>query len=315
MKTVEYGRALGPVVLGAACGYSVEALQPFFCSVSRAMPESLLVLFTAPGGVGKLSGVEMVNPADTWVRYWLRQLPRGTRLASAACLHAGERLRRFSRLGPILQQAAWGVAVARYFWYRDWLAANPGDRYQPILLTDTRDVVFQRDPFLSLPNDRLFCGVEPICMAECMINSVWYREAYCRELLERIAEEPVLCSGVIGGPRYLVARYLEAICLEIQRIGFRILWSSGYDQAVHNHLLRNTPLGQAFQYEPWDSDRLTTMHYATPSHFKLSVDGDLLGPTGKVIGIVHQYDRHEHLAAWASRRWSDEGRSRVEAES
>ncbi len=293
------------VILGAACGYSPAQLAPFLKSLEKILPQSRTVLFVQPGFKKLTSASELHVAGDSYLRPVLRKLPRGTRFVSGVCLATGRAVRLLQPLGSILMQAAFGVAVARYFWYRNWLEKNPGPPEQAILLSDTRDVVFQGNPFIQLPAGKMFCGVEPISLGNCEINSGWYKSAYGSEALDRIGSQSVLCSGVIGGPRELIHKYLIAMCAEIDRVGYRILWSSGFDQAIHNHLLRNTDLGKDFILESWDGNRLTTLHYASASAFRFNQQDELVAANGEVVSIVHQYDRHESLRAWVSNRWSN----------
>jgi hypothetical protein len=291
------------VILGAACGYSVEQLNPFLTSLSSAAPKSQLVLFTNKKIDKSLYFGKTLSTGDMYFRNLLRKLPRGTRLASGLLLSVGRYTKSLLPFGEILCQAAFGVAIARYFWYRKWLEDNPGPPDQPILLTDTRDVVFQQDPFQKMRHNKMFCGAEPILLGKCGANSRWYETAYGKEALKSIEDKPVLCSGVIGGPRELVSKYLGIMCREICDIGHQILWSSGFDQALHNHLLRNTDIGNYFILEPWDGDRLTTMHYAMLSDFHLNEKDELTTKQGSIVSVVHQYDRHEALKHWVNRRW------------
>jgi hypothetical protein len=215
----------------------------------------------------------------------------------------GKGLSQLTGQDTILTRAAFGVAVARYFWYLTWLKRHPGDENQPILLSDTRDVVLQGDPFQGLPSEKLFCGEEPVLLANCSGNALWYRCAYGSDALLRAGSNNVLCSGVIGGSRSRIMEYLECMCEEILRVGRRIVWAAGYDQALHNHLIRQGGIGHLFTVEPWNSNRLATLHYATDTAFTLREDGVLLGPSGNAVSIVHQYDRHERLQSWVNQRW------------
>lgn len=297
-------RERSAIVLGAACGYSSQQLLPFVRSVRVALPDAAMVLFIDPAKCPELSNVEIVGCADCKLRNRIRTFNRGRRLASELCLGLGRFLKFLTGLDTVFHRAAFGVAIARYFWYRDWLVENPGSPNQHVLLADTRDVLLQRNPFTELPEGKLFCGVEPVPLGQCSGNSLWYRRAYGRDALSRIADFEVLCSGVSGGPRVLVQKYLDRMCCEILRVGRRILWAAGYDQALHNHLLRITDLGADFVFEPWDSDRLTTLHYASDIGFSPNSAGELCGPQGRVVAIVHQYDRHKRLQQWADSRWS-----------
>ena len=131
-------------------------------------------------------------------------------------------------------------------------------------------------------------------MSGCPFNKTWYHKVYGEQGLKEIENFPILCSGVTGGPSQAVFSYLEAMCSEILRVGSRMVHLNGYDQAVHNHLLRQGPLTEHITLCGEDSSDLVTMHYACLNELQILEDG-LMRKNGSVISIVHQYDRHSSL--------------------
>lgn len=96
----------------------------------------------------------------------------------------------------------WHPATLRFFLYEAWLIAHDG-QYRRILHSDVRDVVFQRDPFSEpwsagihafLENPRLTIGNEPY-------NAAWIEACFGRSVLEKCADKPIACCGVILAER------------------------------------------------------------------------------------------------------------------
>lgn len=185
--------------------------------------------------------------------------------------------------------------MARYFWYSDYirnLERAPGK----ILLTDTRDVVFQSDPFSHETGDDLVCGLEPINMGACVVNREWYSHCYGNRNLEAMASFPVICSGVTMGSRKTILCYLEEMCAEILRRGRKIVRANGYDQSIHNHLLRHGLLEDHVRFSTAKDALIATLHHVdVENEIELGSDDLLRNKEGDLISIIHQYDRHPEL--------------------
>ncbi len=290
------------IVLGAALGYTQDAVQPFLSSCNEAMPNAQIVLFGDSAARFRGPNLTIVKAADSAIRRLVRKLPRGGLLACRVLYRAGRLFNTPHSHSPLMT-SSFGIAVARFFWYLDWLNKVQLTAHDNVLLSDTRDVVFQRDPFEHMGSRRLFCGLEAPLMKDCEINSRWLKTGYPYQDLSTLLNQRVLCSGLIGGPGDLILQYLTSLCAELARVGLNILRASGYDQAVHNYLLRTTELGKLFDFDPWDSARLCTMHFVSESQLARTADGRIVNKKGDLICILHQYDRRPELVKWAEARW------------
>jgi hypothetical protein len=290
------------IILGAAIGYRQDAMQPFLSSCNQAMPNARIVLFGDSSNQFQGPNLTIVKTSDSPIRRLIRKLPRGGLLACRALNRMGTLLTTAKSHSALLT-SSFGISVARFFWYLDWLNKAELTVHDNVLLTDTRDVVFQKNPFEHTGGRRLFCGLEAPLMKDCEINSGWLRTGYRSQDLSTVLNQRVLCAGLIGGPGDQILRYLRALCAELARIGLNILRTSGYDQAVHNYLLRTTELGELFEFDPWDSARLCTMHFVSESQLTRTADGRILNKKGDLICILHQYDRRPELVKWAEARW------------
>lgn len=300
-------------ILGAAYRYTIEQLEPFLRSCADSLPDEDVYLFTERTDEPSRAlaarycpNVSLIEPDDMAIRRRFERIPRGRRILGAASLRFGRS--RPGRAGLHWRTLPFSPAVARYLWYLDWYSNQPTGKYTHLLIADTRDVFFQRNPFLDERDLPLFTSEESIRMDTTPVNTNWYRTAYGDAAFDRIRDHPVLCSGVTGGQFGPMGNYLEGMSAEILEAGNKILLAHGYDQALHNHLLRTTPLGETVSLLKSPHALLVSMENTGVSQVAIGDDGTLCTLDGEAIAIVHQYDRHFELRAAVEKRLARIGR-------
>ncbi|QPN64311.1 hypothetical protein [Synechococcus sp. CBW1004] len=164
-----------------------------------------------------------------------------------------------------------------------------------VLLSDSRDVVFQADPFASM-HSGCCTGQEYNTMDESPINAHWIRSTYGESGFERLVDLPVLCSGVTIGSFRSVLAYLDQFCAEIGRraVERRSVLIPIWDQAYHNMILRRDPPADLVLM-PWHS-QLATVGEVPPEALSVEDDGRI-AVDDAVPAILHQYDRHPPAVA------------------
>ena len=164
-----------------------------------------------------------------------------------------------------------------------------------VLLSDSRDVVFQANPFVMM-KDGLFTGQEINNLSESPINAQWIRSTYGEAGLELLKDFPVLCSGVTIGGFHSVTAYLDRFCAEISRhaLARRSVLIPIWDQAYHNMILRQDPPSD-LKLMPWHS-QLATVGEVSSEYLAVQPDGQIM-VNGDVPAILHQYDRHHDAVA------------------
>src|SRR5215475_4731769 len=161
------------VIFGAAVGFGVDQVRVFV--------ESL----RAVGYTGDV--VMLVRWPGLKVRHYLRS----HRIDVIPIVW----VRSFSR----------SVHARRYSIYADYLRARP-DRFDQVMLSDVRDVVFQRHPFEGITSPKCHFFLEG----------------------EAVAGRRISCSGItIGGTRAILA-YLDAMADRIGNIPFRVYRKIGH---------------------------------------------------------------------------------------
>jgi hypothetical protein len=181
------------------------------------------------------------------------------------------------------------VYCLRYPLYYLYLARHQ-DKYARVMLSDVRDVVFQRDPFdfefeaglyFFLEDDR-----EPI--KNCPYNSMWLRTGYGEDTLRELGEEVASCSGTTIGRTAAVMQYLELMVDHMLRLKSH---PAGIDQGVHNYLLYKNEI-QDVTLVPNRRGPVFTMGKTVDLQTPFDAEGFVLNQDGTVAHVLHQYDRH-----------------------
>jgi hypothetical protein len=296
------------LILGIATGYTARDIEPFVVSLRRSGFRGRCRIFVSPADADAHAllakhGIEVGVVASMYARLWqmsrrLHLGHRATRGLESALLRALEPLSRSTAAGArrlYRELAPIHATGFRYLLYLEHLR-DPGflgvDR---VFLADTRDLIFQRDPFDTVQPDHritMFLEERSMTIGACLANSNWVRQCYGEPGLAAIADRPIFCSGTMLGDRDAMVTYLDALIREIAHAaGRRFVSPSGFDQACHNHLLYGTPpvpfvasengAGVVMQLAHRPADRLA-----------FSPDGELLNDDGAVVPVVHQWDRH-----------------------
>ncbi len=188
------------------------------------------------------------------------------------------------------------ITCSRYLLARRFLLQYP-ETYDHIMLADSRDVIFQRDPFADLPPG-ITTGLESILVRDQPANLQWLQHLYGDDPAFPMAEmisHNVICSGVTLGPAQAIEKYLEVICAEFMDKLPRMVHTPYLDQGAHNALIRTGKIEVARLSANGD-DSIATIGTSDLSEFTRTPTGALLSTNGAPVRIVHQYDRHPELA-------------------
>jgi len=236
-------------VMGFAAGLEPSMFEPFFRSLratSYRGQTALLVAHYTPQQVSFFRGladhvIEVSSSglaASRTVRVLrvlretrgLRRLyPAAFRTRCALC-----RERDAYAVWSSLELELEGLQALRYGYYHDFLAAAP-TRFDRVLVSDVRDVVFQSDPFAA-PLDGLELVMEDPShhFAPDEFNGRWLRDLEGRAFTDAHAAKIPSCSGTVAGPLPAMLAYLGAMRAEI---GWRRIPLGSHDQGVHNALI------------------------------------------------------------------------------
>ncbi len=285
------------LVLGAAAGLKPENLDVFINSLRNA------------GYAG--STAIMVYDCDHELAAWLES--RGVRVISVPprftqsksflspkrISQAGRNLPGFLRRRLIDPSAVAHLHIrfSRYLYFNRFLRRHR-DEFSHVFLADTRDIVFQADPFPALKSfgDSLcfFAENPEIMIKDQPFNREGIRKIYGPDGLDRVGGRTVLCSGITGGGTRSILAYLDGMSSEIIRKLKVISKYDCWDQMIHNWLAWGGQFHGHLLHENFNSVA-AHLHTADPASFKFDSEGRMLNDDGGIIPMLHQYDRHPSL--------------------
>lgn len=301
------------LIIGAAIGQTAEQVRPFLRSLARSGYGGDVVLFVDRDLKRELRGdpesarVRLIT-ARQWLPFRLGFWQRASamrylwRPVQYLLWIAARALERLVRDRELRFRCQFPLAVfactpmeARFLRYRRFLAAHP---HAAVLLTDVRDVLFQGDPFETLPAEGLSVSIEsPAYMiATEPHNAAWVKRAYGPAMLERIGGKRVSCVGVTCGDRAAIAEYLSKLTGEILRLSPSRIGVGGADTAIHNVLVWTDRLGPVHRLEPLQSP-VATFNGIDERAVAVSTAGRALNRDGSQPSVLHQYDRLPGLGA------------------
>ncbi len=273
ISTTRSGPDARRLVLGAAIGFDVEQVCVFVESLrASGYAGDVMMLIRWPGlRVGrylKSRGVDVIRVFQT---------------------------RSFTR----------SVHARRYAIYLDYLRARR-DRYDHVMMSDTRDVVFQGNPFdgINGPKCHFFLESAARTIGQDPTNSRWVRGCFTAAEAEALARCRISCSGITIGGTAAIMAYLEHMVARVRAMPMRIYREigHGYDQAIHNFLVHLDPAIDGIVEE--NNGHIATMALEPREFYRLDQDARIHGPDGRLFPICHQYDRFPDLLQAVSARYA-----------
>jgi hypothetical protein len=175
------------------------------------------------------------------------------------------------------------VMCSRFFMYQDFLSRNHG-RYDRVMLTDVRDVIFQSDPFANIGDADVVYACERTLIRDCPMNADWVRRAYGDAVYENLGDYLVSCAGTTFGTMEGILGYLSAM---IDEMSMSRAVNTNVDQGIHNFVVHMRPLRGAF-FDVHDNN-VATLQYMPPECLAVTDRG--IEVDGRVVPVVHQWDR------------------------
>lgn len=293
------------LILGLAEGFDWEQLRPFVDSLARTSFDGEVHLFV--GGTDKQT-VATLRERGVLVHPYRRvRFERNGRV-----FHAYDPpLQRFrsSRITPLYPHVIRGLAtfstdrlaagallaaplslpyVARYFRFYRFLASS-GPRYANVMVTDVRDVFFQRDPFDFDVGDAANFFLEDArhTLGSERYDREWLLTAYGDEALRELGDRLISCSGITIAPRYAMLVYLRVMTAELLRLPRQTV---GIDQGVHNYVIHKGLVPRARLIRNGEGP-VFTVGLAPHEEIDAALDAACFD-----ANVVHQYQHHARLA-------------------
>jgi hypothetical protein len=258
------------LVIGAAYKYGPDQVRVFVESL-RATGYS--------GDVIMLAGRLQWRLKAYLRRHGVRPFPHW----STRRVHGPIQAHRFERFAKVLESAA--------------------GRYDQVVVSDVKDVLFQRHPFADItgPGCRFYLEAAPWTFATEPTNRRWAKLFLSDEEFAAISPCRVSCCGVVLGDAANVAAYLTRLAGYLQALPRELRLEGGADTIFHNkmaHLTHEVP-GTVVE-----NDRhVATMGISPPGTYAAGADGLIRTADGHLPAILHQYDRLPDIARFVAARY------------
>lgn len=186
----------------------------------------------------------------------------------------------------------------RFLFYLKYLKENAG-RYENIMLTDIRDVIFQSNIFERIENNKIYFFLEDSSevFRASKMNYDWCLKANGPEVTNKIIDKNVSCAGIVIGAYQPIMNYLFYIQSRLQsRDDLR--W--GIDQGIHNEYVHTVPNSSAMIIS--NTFPLVFTIYAS-KNFRQNADGYLVNELDEPYSVIHQYDKFGNLIVYFKRKY------------
>jgi hypothetical protein len=184
----------------------------------------------------------------------------------------------------------------RYGIYARYLRARAG-RYDQVMMSDTRDVVFQKNPFdgITAPNCHFYLEAASKLIGDEPTNRRWMHGVLPPDQAKALDACRICCGGITIGSTAALLDYLDRMARMVKAIPFRIYREigHGYDQAPHNVLAFLTPELAPILVE--NNRHIATMALEPRSLYRIDERARITLADGHMPAISHQYDRFDDL--------------------
>jgi hypothetical protein len=258
------------LIVGAASRYTPDQLRPFV--------ESL----RATGYAGDV--VIIVNFWNWQLQSYLRRF--------GATSHRMWTTRRIH--GP--------AATHRYDFY-ERIARQNRDRYDEMMVTDTRDVLFQRHPFAELTSAACHYYIEhpTRTIGEEPTNLRWANLFLPPDQAVAVSRHRVSCCGIVVGGMAAMNRYLARMAADLRAVPLRDRRLGGADTTLHQRLMYLDGGVPGVVME--NNAHVATMGLEPEESYVIGDDGVVRTRDGHGPAILHQYDRVPHVNAAIVKRY------------
>jgi len=183
--------------------------------------------------------------------------------------------------------------------YKIYLQFLKREKYNNILLCDSRDIYFQKNPFEYNYYSSINFFLEDFLIKDCPHNSNWLVKTYGNNGFNKIANKTILCSGTVLGKSKKIEEYLKLMADTISKNKYKKKLKyfltfrpdpegRGCDQAHANYLVHNNLLNDFKVHKNLDGP-IATVFYLKKINF--DKQHRLINGIGEPYNVVHQYDK------------------------
>ena len=249
------------LVMGVATGYTAQDLEPLIKSLRKHYSEDFVLFMHDPDH----DMIDLLNYYNVKLELLIVNMTNGVEICNY-----------------------------RHVYYRQFLQQNP--QYdKKVFIIDTRDVIFQDNPFNHEMTTSLEFFLENVTYGNSECNGNWWiRGIYGEEVYQRMQSQYVACAGTTMGTREGIVLYLNSIIDEIFRM---VVLRGGNNMDHHNPVVDQPCHGYLIYNETFPDSKLYLSGHGPVAtmndHNKMIFDkeGNLLNEDGSIVAVVHQWDR------------------------
>ena len=198
------------------------------------------------------------------------------------------------RAKEYLAHAVFHLFYRRHLLYLQFLRKHRQD-YDRVFLTDARDVYFQADPFSwnLPPGIHLFLEDASLKLGQEPSHATALRNQFGQALLDEISHETISCAGTVLGDTAGIMEYLSRmVALTMQARSLRDVCA---DQTIHNYLLYQKNRSPGLVAHVNGQGPVLTVGVMRPAAIRFDEQGLVVNDAGKIMPVLHQYDRHPEV--------------------
>src|SRR5262249_670571 len=211
-------------------------IEPFLVSLRQTGYDGSLVVFGSRLSSQTLANIKQYGARVIPFRYFSVRYRRPALLIWPFWKWLFRRTDSFEEK-CVLAKRVFFLMSLRFILFYEYLLRHP-NAYDRVLLSDVRDVFFQRDPFLSDYESGLHAFLEEKgrTIATCLGNRRMVIEAFGASMLDEIGDCEPSCAGITIGDQESILQYLHyVITLTFEARQMRLV--SPVDQGIHNYVV------------------------------------------------------------------------------
>tara|TARA_X000000368_G_scaffold215389_1_gene170056 strand:- start:1257 stop:2129 length:873 start_codon:yes stop_codon:yes gene_type:complete len=259
------------LIIGAACGYNWDDLEIFIKSLRKFLNCRVILIFE------QSLDKSLKNKFKNYkIEYYIYRNINDKNI-------------------PGLMNSKSDVGQRRYAMY-EYILKNIKKKPNKVLLTDTRDVVFQKDLFQNKFKKSINFFLEDEKILNDSRNSRWLERTVGYNEYNKIKKNKISCSGTTLGNFDQILKYSALMNKYLFLYPYKrplrhllvLKKVEPYDQGMHNYLIYNNFFKDMQLHENKFSKICTTAYM---KRFSFNKKGQLKNKKNEVYSVIHQYDR------------------------
>lgn len=201
--------------------------------------------------------------------------------------------------------------IINYRWiiYLEFLSIN---KFNKIFFSDTKDVIFQSDPFAIDKDNFLYFFQEDksVTIKDCELNYSWCKSLLSENLVIEIQDYPVVCAGTIYGTYDKVINFLTVLkseLIEIKKTNIAFERFS-VDQILINFMIRHLMVKELGHEIKINGDIVGSIGHSMlheKSTDLIKFENNLIFVNDYFPSVVHQYTQYDKLYEEISKIYFD----------